>query len=134
MGIDFGTKRIGLAIGDDQIGIASPLQMIPVTKTIQDQLVSIIQLAEEYQIDAFVIGLPTNMDDSEGPQAKLTRHFGDELSCSSDKKIHYFDERLSSYAADELLQQSDLTRKQKKSLQDAIAAQVILQGFLDSQT
>jgi putative Holliday junction resolvase len=73
------------------------------------------------------------MDGSEGEQAKLVRKFGDHLHGLSAKPVHYFDERLSSYAADELLQPAELTRKKRKARHDSVAAQVILQNFLDAE-
>jgi len=132
LSIDYGTKHIGLAIGDDQTKIASPLSTITATGGIKDHVESVLKMADEYNVDAFVVGLPKNMDDTEGPQAQLSRRFGEELARISDKRVHYCDERLSSYAADELLEAADLTRKKKKSLRDAVAAQVILQSFLDT--
>jgi putative Holliday junction resolvase len=80
------------------------------------------------------LGLAKNMDNSEGTQAKLCRTFGQALGLASGKRVHYFDERLSSRAADELLRPADLTRKKKKGVRDSVAAQIILQGFLDAQS
>jgi len=131
LGIDYGTKRIGLAIGDDVSRIAAPIEMVPATGSPADHAAAVLRVAGEYVVDAFVIGLPVNMDDTEGPQAKLTRTFGDALVGASGKPVHYFDERLSSHAADELLQPAELTHKKKKQRRDAVAAQVILQGFLE---
>ena len=131
LGIDYGTKRIGLAIGDDVSCIASPVEMVPATGSPADHAAAVLRVAGEYVVDAFVIGLPMNMDDSEGPQARLTRTFGDAIATASGKPVHYFDERLSSLAADELLQPAELTHKKKKKRRDAVAAQVILQGFLE---
>ena len=134
LGIDHGTKRIGLAVGDDASGLASPVGMIDATGEWAQQFEKIIARASEYGAEAFVVGLPLNMDDTEGGQAKLVRRFGDGLASASAMPVHYFDERLSSVAADELLGQSGLSQKKRKSRQDRIAAQVILQGFLDAQS
>ena len=133
LGIDYGTKRIGLAVGDTDVGVASSLQTIEVKGTVNVHVDAVIAVVEDYPIDAFVVGLPKNMDDTEGGQAKITRRFGDQLAHRTGKPVHYFDERLSSHAADELLQPADLSRKKHKAVQDAVAAQVILQGFLDGQ-
>ena len=132
LGIDYGTKYIGLAVGDTDTGIASPIETIKPHGAIADQVKGVLVAAREYGVDAFVIGLPLNMDDTEGEQAKITRRFGDELAQTSGKPVHYQDERLSSHEARELLQPSGLTRRKKKGVEDSIAAHVILQGFLDA--
>ena len=133
LGIDYGGKRIGLAIGDTESSIASPLAVVQVTGSLSDQVGAVLSCARPYAVGAFVLGLPLNMDDTEGPQARHARRFGDVLARHSGKPVHYFDERLSSVAADELLEQSGLSQKKRKTRQDRIAAQVILQGFLDAQ-
>lgn len=133
LGIDFGTKRIGLAVGDDSARLASPLTTIDAHGSLIDHIRSVVAFADDYGVDAFVVGLPKNMDETEGEQAKITRQFGDELARSTGKAVHYFDERLSSCAAQELLRPAELSRKKRKAVQDAVAAQVILQGFLDAR-
>jgi putative Holliday junction resolvase len=130
LGIDYGTKRIGLAVGDDLIRIASPIETIEACGEVAEHVRAVMSAAEAYGVDAFLVGLPLNMDGTEGEQAKITRRFGDELGRVTGKPVHYFDERLSSSAAQELLRPADLTRRKRKSIQDAVAAQVILQGFL----
>ena len=102
-GIDHGSKRIGLSIGDDQIGIASPLRTLTVAGQVKNQVACVMKVADEYEVDAFVVGLAKNMDDTEGAQAKICRKFGDALSKASGKEVHYFDERLSTHAANALL-------------------------------
>ncbi|MGB2985024.1 MAG: Holliday junction resolvase RuvX [Phycisphaerae bacterium] len=134
LGIDYGTKRIGLAVGDTEAGIASPLQTIEARGTIADYVSAVLAAANEYDIDAFVVGLPVNMDGTEGGQAKITRKFGDELSRKAGKPMHYWDERLSSFTARELLQPAELSRKKQKAVEDSVAAQVILQGYLDARS
>lgn len=132
LGIDYGTKRIGLAIGDDDAKIASPLETIAARGDPANHVQAVLAAAEGYDIDAFVVGLPLNMDDSEGEQAKLTRGFGDALARLTHLPVHYFDERLSSHAAQELLRPAELTRKKRRAIEDSVAAQVILQAFLDT--
>lgn len=133
LGIDHGTRRIGLAIGDSALHLVSPLEPVSTRGRIEEDVAAVLARAEEYAADEFVIGLPLNMDDSEGPQAKLARQFGDTLQAKSGKTIHYFDERLTSLAADELLREGDFTRKQRRARQDGVAAQVMLQVFLESK-
>ena len=132
LGIDYGTKRIGLAVADDQANLAVGVSTVSSGRSLIDNIQAVKTVGEDYGVDAFVVGLPLNMDDTESKQAKLTRAFGDKLAQLSGKTVHYFDERLSSVTADELLRPAELTRKKRKAVQDAVAAQVILQGFLDA--
>lgn len=133
LGIDYGSKRIGLAIGDAARRMALPLTTLDATSDHARNAAAILAVAEQHDVAAFVVGLPLNMDDSEGPQAKLIRAFGRELERLSKKSVHFQDERLSSAAADELLQPGDFTNKKHKARRDRVAAQVILQQFLDEQ-
>ena len=133
LGIDLGAKRIGLAISDVDEVIASPIVTMQACGRTEDDVRAILRVAQTHDAEAFVIGLPLNMDGSEGPQAKLTRSFGDRLASVSRRPIHYFDERLSSHAAVQLMIPAELTRKKKKARLDAVAAQVILHGFLQAR-
>ncbi len=133
LGIDYGTKRIGLAIGDDDAGVASPLETIEVRGSTADHACQVVGVAQAFEVDAFVIGLPVNMDGTEGKQAKITRRFGDKLFTVGGRPVHYFEEQLSSVTARELLRSTGLPRKKQKALEDTIAAQVILQEFLDAR-
>lgn len=134
LGIDHGSKRIGLAVSDPGATLASPLATLDAPANLSDQVTAVLSCAKEFEIDAFVVGLPLNMDDTEGDQAKTVRRFGAELERISGKPVHYWDERLSSHAAEELLRPAELTRKKHKARLDRIAALVILQGFLDART
>ncbi len=133
LAVDYGTKRIGLAIGDDDTYFASPIKTIAGCGDVRSDATTVEACAAEYDIDGIVIGLPLNMDDTEGPQAKMVRTFGDALETMTDSTIHYVDERLSSVAAEELIRPAGLTRKKKKARVDRVAAQVILQTFLDTR-
>jgi putative Holliday junction resolvase len=135
LGIDYGTKRIGLAISDPSGSIASPLGTVAVKGSLAEQARAVLQAAAKYDdIGTCVVGLPLNADGTEGPQARLTRSFAAALQDVLAKPTHLWDERLSSVAADELLRAGDLTRKKRKARHDRIAAQVILQSFLDAQS
>ncbi len=127
LGIDPGTKRIGVAAGDSRNGIASPLTVIdsmPGEKTIEQ----IAHLARQYRADGVVVGWPLNMDDSEGPQGREARAMAAELAEALELDVRLWDERLSSFDADEKLR-GMLTRKKRKARQDALAAAAILQDF-----
>lgn len=129
---DIGDKRTGIAAGDDSLRLAGPLAVIHST-TPENLITQLLTLIKREGVTALVIGLPLNMDDSEGPQAKKVRDLGNELaerltSCT----IHYHDERLTSFAADEKMARTGLTHAQKKARRDALAATAILQDFLDN--
>jgi len=118
-------------VGDSQTRIAAPLNTIQETST-HRQLAEIVGQIEEFSVDAVVIGLPLNMDGSEGPQAKETRVFADRLARESGKPIYFHDERLSSFSAEELAGTVSAKSKKKRRPLDSIAAHVILQEFLDN--
>jgi putative Holliday junction resolvase len=130
LAIDYGLKRTGLAVCDPSQTICSPLAVLDSTKDIISRLAEIII---EQNIEAVVIGLPLNMDGTEGPQAKKVRHFADKLKNAIDLPIHFQDERLTSFGADEKLDMADLSVSRKKKLHDAVAAADILQNFLDNK-
>ena len=132
-GIDYGVKRIGLSVCNREETIASPVTTLSACGHVAEDASAVAAYAAKYEVDAFVVGLPLNMDDSEGKQAKIARRFGDELARIADKPVHFWDERLSSLTAEELLQPAELTRKKRKARIDRVAAQVILQSFLDAR-
>jgi len=132
LAIDHGSKRIGLAVGDTETRLPAPVVGVPGTGTAESDARAVMAAARDFDADAFVLGLPLNMDGTEGPQAKLVREFGDVLARQSGLPVHYVDERLSSETARGKLIGGDLTRKKRKARLDGIAAQAILQDFLDS--
>ncbi|NOX58807.1 MAG: Holliday junction resolvase RuvX [Planctomycetes bacterium] len=134
LGIDYGTKRVGLALGDTDARIAVPVTTITRQGSVERLVASVIETGADYDVDAYVLGIPYNMDDTVGRQAKITQSFGKLLAEASGRTVYECDERLSSLAADEYLEQAELTRKKKKARRDALAAQVILQTFFDSHT
>ncbi|MHC4416342.1 MAG: Holliday junction resolvase RuvX [Planctomycetota bacterium] len=131
--IDLGGKRTGLAVGDDQTGIVSPVASVPIAPGAA-LVRAILDAIDEHHPDAIVLGLPLNMDGTEGPQAKRVRVFGGQLGERTDRPIHYQDERLTSYAADQRMARSGRTRKEKKERRDALAAVEILRDFLGEGT
>lgn len=130
LGIDHGGKRIGLAVADNVLRLPSPVKTVPGAGDATKDVGAILPVSDEYGADAFVLGLPLNMDGTEGPQATLVRQFGQALGERTGKVVYYVDERLSSFAADELIRPAELTHKKKKNVQDAVAAAVILRTFL----
>jgi putative Holliday junction resolvase len=130
LAIDYGDKRTGLAICDHAETIASPLAVIQGQK---DLLKRIADVVETENVEAIVMGLPLNMDDSQGPQARLIFKFADQLKEHLSIPIHFQDERLSTFGAEEKLAAADFTRGKKKKRLDAIAAAEILEAFLEQK-
>ena len=135
--IDLGDKRTGLAMGDTVTGIASPagLVEVPIADNGGSTLLDAIVRAVDDLVGAspadLVVGLPINMDGTEGPRAKIVREFAARIAERTTRTVHFTDERQSSMAANERMAQTGLTHKQKKARRDAIAAVVILQRYLD---
>ncbi|RLS65961.1 MAG: Holliday junction resolvase RuvX [Planctomycetota bacterium] len=131
--IDLGDKRTGFACGDDVLFLVQPL-LVAEAPSREAQLVTSLKMIEEYGPDRVVLGMPFNMDGSEGPRAKLTREFGDALLQRLPPRTRvtlvYQDERLSSFAAEEKLNRTGRTHGEKKALRDALAACAILEDFL----
>lgn len=129
-GLDFGDKTIGIAVSDRMLSVGTPLQTIRRDKFTTDaaQLLAILSARE---IAGIVLGLPRNMDGSEGPRCQKTRAFARNLSRLTDLPITYWDERLSTVAAERALLEADTSRKRRAEVIDHVAASYILQGALD---
>jgi putative pre-16S rRNA nuclease len=134
LGIDYGTKRIGIAIGDAETRIATPLKTLPGRGDTVNDAAGIAELAAQEEAAAIVVGLPISMNETESPQTKLTRKFAADLARLAAKPVHLQDERLSSFAADESMQQAGLDPRKRKhrGVSDRVAAQKILQAYLDA--
>ena len=134
LGIDLGEARIGLAISDELGMLAHPLETILV-KQIADPLVHIAQIIEQKKIETVVIGLPRNMNGSYGPAAEKAKTFAKQLLDKVQQcEIKLWDERLTSVAAQKALHASGRNVKQSRAVIDQVAAQMILQSWLDSQS
>jgi putative Holliday junction resolvase len=129
LAVDLGAKRTGLACGDDETRIATPLEVLEIPPGPR-LLEAIAAVARTERPDAIVVGLPLNMDGSEGPAAAAARSFGSELAAASGTAVRFHDERLSSRAAEQDLA-GIFTRKGRKRRLDAVAAARILQGYLE---
>jgi len=130
LSIDYGNKITGLAICDPTETIVSPLMAFPTSNNL---IGKIIEVVKAENVEALVLGLPLNMDDSVGPQAKKVQAFAGEIQKQIDTPVFFQDERLSTFAAEDKMIAMDLTRKGKKRRIDALAAAEILQAFLDSK-
>ncbi|MBK7404256.1 MAG: Holliday junction resolvase RuvX [Phycisphaerales bacterium] len=137
--IDLGDKRTGLAVGDNMLRLASPVEVLEIPRD-RDRgralMAALAHAIDEHlgPNDQLVIGLPLNMDGTEGPRAKLVREFGLALADLARRRLHFHDERLSSVQADWDMGQTGMTHKQKKQKRDALAAAAILRDFLNSQS
>jgi len=129
-GLDLGTKTIGVAVSDGMLTVASPLETIKRRKFGQDAE-SLIAILQARQIGGVVLGLPRNMDGSEGPRCQSTRAFARNFNNLHDIPVTFWDERLSTVAAERALLEADTTRKRRAEVIDHVAAGYILQGALD---
>jgi putative Holliday junction resolvase len=130
MGIDLGTKTVGLALSDIERRLASPLETIRRTKFTADAA-RMIDLARKHEVAGFVIGLPLNMDGSEGPRAQSTRAFVRQAAPLAGLSFVFWDERLSTAAVTRELIAQDASRAKRAEVVDRMAAAYILQGALD---
>lgn len=129
-GLDLGTKTIGVAVSDRMRSVATPLSTIRREKFTLDAA-ALLKITTEREIVGLVLGLPRNMDGSEGPRCQSTRAFARNLEKLTDLPITFWDERLSTVAAERAMLEADLTRKKRAERIDHVAAGFILQGALD---
>lgn len=130
IGLDLGTMTIGLAVSDTFQTIATPLETIKRKKFGLDAAL-LLEVMRKRDIGGLVLGLPRNMDGSEGPRAQSTRAFARNLEKLWPSPITFWDERLSTVAAERALLEADTTRKRRAEVIDHVAAGYILQGMLD---
>ena len=129
-GLDLGDKTIGVAVSDTLRSVATPLETIRRKKFTLDAM-RLIEIVTERTVVGIVLGLPRNMDGSEGPRCQSTRAFARNLTRITDLPIAYWDERLSTIAAERALLEADTSRKRRAEVIDHVAASYILQGLLD---
>lgn len=130
LAIDYGTRRTGLAICDPGETIVSPLVVLQSGESLTEKIAQIIR---DESVEAVVLGLPLNMDGSEGPQTQLVLKFADQLQAHLHVPVYLQDERLSSFGAEEKLAPANLTRGKMKERLDAVAAAEILEAFLEQK-
>jgi putative Holliday junction resolvase len=129
-GLDLGTKTIGIALSDPGLRIATPFHTIRRTKFGKDAE-ELLKLCAREKVGGLVLGLPINMNNTEGPRAQATRAFLRNLSVLTDIPVVLWDERLSTAGAERAMLEADLSRKKRAEKIDAAAAAFILQGALD---
>jgi putative holliday junction resolvase len=130
MGLDLGTRTIGVAVSDTSRRVASPLETVRRTRFGLDAA-ALLAIAEGRRIGGIVLGLPRNMDGSEGPRAQSTRAFARNLAGLTPLPVTFWDERLSKVAAERALLEADASRRRRAEVIDHVAAGYILQGLLD---
>lgn len=135
MGLDYGSKTVGVAISDALLFIAHPQETIFREREdkLRKTLARIETLTEEFEVEEIVLGLPLNMDGSVGERAKKTLEFKEILQKRLGKEIILQDERLSTFEAEEILKEAGIKKKDMKSYVDKIAASYILQDYLDGR-
>ena len=129
-GLDYGDKTIGVAISDLRRMVATPTEIIRRVKFTEDAA-RLMQIVAARDIHGLILGLPLNMDGSEGPRVQSTRAFARNLEKLTDLPITFWDERLSTVAAERALLEADTSRKRRREVIDQVAAGYILQGALD---
>ena len=130
IGLDLGDKTIGVAVSDRIGAAATPIETIRRKKFTPDAE-RLLQFARNREVGGILLGLPRNMDGSEGPRCQATRAFARNLARMTDLPIGFWDERLSTVAAERALLEADTSRKRRAELIDHVAASYILQGALD---
>ncbi len=128
LGIDFGTKRIGLAISDDLAMTARPLDVVSPAEFAD----AMLRITEEYELDRVVVGLPTALSGNEGVSAEAARKLGSEVAEQFGLAVDYVDERFTSRIAESALLESGMKRRARKEHVDKVAAAIILQTYLDA--
>jgi putative holliday junction resolvase len=127
LGVDYGTKRVGLAISDSLGITARPLSVVPRSAVVDE----VVNLVKEHDIGTIVVGLPTGLSGDEGLSASEARKLADELGAATGAEIILADERYTSRLADDALLESGMKRRKRRENVDKVAAAIILQDYLD---
>ena len=133
LGIDYGDRRLGMAIGDTEINIATGLPTLERPSPAADVLEPLRRICREQGVERIVVGLPVNMNGSLGERARLSQEFAQRLRDALGIEVETWDERLTTRQADRAMLEGDLSRKKRKERVDRLAAQIMLQSYLDAQ-
>ena len=133
MGLDFGSKTVGVAISDELLITAQGIEIIrrKEENKLRQSLARIEALIEEYRVEEIVLGYPKNMNNTEGERVALTNEFKEKLERRTGLEVALWDERLTTVAADRFMMEAGIRREERKEYVDRIAAMFILQGYLD---
>ncbi|MFD1465671.1 Holliday junction resolvase RuvX [Lapidilactobacillus mulanensis] len=135
MGLDVGSKTVGVAISDELGWTAQGVEIIPIDEANENLgLKRVKQLIEDYQVTGFVLGLPKNMNNTLGPRAKRSQYYGERLEHKFGLPVDFQDERLTTVQAERMLiEEANISRKKRKQVIDKLASVVILQNYLDAK-
>lgn len=133
LGLDIGSKRIGIAVSDELGFTAQPVETL-LSKGMEADLDRIVALVDQYGAEEIVVGLPYNMNGTEGPEAKKVRAIMEKISKRVNIPVQEWDERLSTAAAERTLLEADMSRSKRRKVVDRLAAVIILQGYLDRRS
>ena len=125
--VDYGSKRVGIAISDHLRLTARPLEVVPRTHAVS----RVAELAKELDVDTLVVGLPVGLSGGEGPSAAAARNMGAELAAATGLGVEYLDERFTTRLAEEALLESGMSRRRRRVTVDRVAAAILLQDYLD---
>ena len=128
LGLDYGTKRVGVAISDTSQIIATPYAVLQAESAVDDVAV----IVAEEEIEAVVVGLPVSLSGEEGTSAEAARRFGDDVAARSGRNVVFVDERFTTKLAEDVLIAGGMRRTKRRDIRDKMAATVMLQGHLDS--
>lgn len=131
LGLDMGTRTIGLAISDPFGWTAQGLETYRRTGRLEDDLKAVVGLIKSFQVERVVVGLPRNMDGSRGPAAVMVEEFAERLTEKAGVPVVMWDERLTTVSAQRVLIEADVSRRKRKKVVDQMAAVLILQGYLN---
>jgi len=131
-GIDVGEKRIGVAVSDVALRVASPVETLVRKRSFWPVAETLVEMAEERLIGGVVYGLPVNMDGSEGPSCRRARQFAENMAARWSLPFLMWDERMSTMAVERQMLEADMSRAKRAAVRDAAAAAYILQGALDA--
>ncbi len=133
LGLDFGSKTVGVAVSDPLLMTAQGVEIIrrKEENKLRKTLARIEELITEYEVTEIVLGLPLNMDDTEGERARLSREFKDMLERRTGLKVTMWNERLTTVEADEIMDEAGIKKADRKEYVDMIAAQLILEGYME---
>lgn len=136
MGLDFGSKTVGVAVSDSLLITAQGVEIIrrKEANKLRQTLARIEELIEEFEVEEIVLGMPKNMNATEGERAELTYEFKDKLERRTGLPVFMWDERLTTVAADKAMMEAGVRRENRKNYVDMIAAVLILQGYLDRRS
>jgi putative Holliday junction resolvase len=133
LGLDIGSKRIGVALSDELGFTAQGLETVQ-SRGIDNDIKAIAELAAQHSVTEIVVGVPYDMNGSEGVQAKKAKEFAERLSQRTGLPVGEWDERLSTVAAERALLEADMSRAKRRKVIDKVAAVIILQGYLDAKS